>query len=119
VCFPEEWVINVIIPMTNKKLSKKMDLQEYYVFVGCIFFMACHNGFPDRDMWWSTKPIVMFGGAPFRLNAYMSRSRFDQIMHTLRYTDKEATLFFLDCFHEVRQMIDALNDHYSKGYTPL
>jgi hypothetical protein len=28
-------------------------------------------------------------------------------------------LFFLDCFHEVRQMIDALNDHYSKGYTPL
>ena len=67
----------------------------------------------------SPSSCLVFGGAPFRLNAYMSRSRFDQIMHTLRYTDKEATLFFLDCFHEVRQMIDALNDHYSKGYTPL
>jgi len=40
-------------------------------------------------------------------------------MHTLRYTDKEAPLFFLDCFHKVRQMIDAFNDHYSKGCTPL
>jgi len=34
MCFPEEWVINIIIPMTNKELSKKMDLQEFYVFLG-------------------------------------------------------------------------------------
>jgi hypothetical protein len=27
-------------------------------------------------------------------------------------------LFFLDRFHEVCQMIDAFNDHYSKGYKP-
>ena len=68
--------------------------------------------------WWSTKPIDMFGGALFWLNAYMSRSRFDQIMHPLRYTDKEAPLFFLDRFQKVCQMIDAFNDHYSKGYKP-
>ena len=48
----------------------------------------------------------------------MSRSRFDQILHTLQYTDKEAPLFFLDHFHEVCQIVDAFNDHYSKGYKP-
>ena len=32
MCFPEEWVLNSLIPMTNKELSKKMDLQEFYVF---------------------------------------------------------------------------------------
>ncbi len=95
MCFPEEWVLNSLTPMTNKELSKKMDLQEFY-FLGCIFFMACYDGVPDREMWWSTKSIGMFAGALFQLNAYMTRSRFDQIMHALRYTDKEAPLFFLD-----------------------
>ena len=53
----------------------------------------------------------MFDGAPFRLNAYMSRNRFRKIMHALRYTDKEEPLFFIDRFHDVRQMIDAFNKH--------
>jgi hypothetical protein len=37
-------------------------------------------------------------------------------MVTLQYTDKEVPLLFLDPFHEVRQMIDAFNYHYSNGY---
>mgnify|MGYP007027707777 FL=1 len=65
MCFPEEWLVNVCIPMTNKGLAKKVDLQEFYVFLGCIFFMSCYQGIPDRDLWWSTKPIDMFDGAPF------------------------------------------------------
>jgi hypothetical protein len=117
-CFLEEWVINVLIPMMNKELSKKMNLQDFNVFLGCIFFMACYDGVPNREMWWSTKPIGIFGGAPFQLNAYMSRSRFDQIMHALQYTDTEVSFFFLDRFHKVCQIIDAFNDHYSKGYKP-
>ena len=118
MCFPEEWLVNVCIPMTNKGLAKKVDLQEFYVFLGCIFFMSCYQGIPDREMWWSTKPIDMFDGAPFRLNAYMSRNRFREIMHALRYTDKEEPLFFIDRFHDVRQMIDAFNKHYEREYQP-
>jgi hypothetical protein len=41
MCFPEKWLVNVCIPMTNKELSKKTTLQEFYVFLGCIFYMAC------------------------------------------------------------------------------
>ena len=95
MCFPEEWLVNVCIPMTNKGLAKKVDLQEFYVFLGCIFFMSCYQGIPDREMWWSTKPIDMFDGAPFRLNAYMSQNRFCKIMQAFCYMDKEEPLFSL------------------------
>ena len=98
--------------MTNKGLTKKVDLQEFYVFLGCIFYMLCYQGIPDRELWWSARPIDMFDGAPFRLNAYMSRNRFRKFMQALRYTDKDEPLFFINWFHEVRQMIDFINDHY-------
>ena len=104
--------------MTNKDLSKKTTLQEFYVFLGCIFYMACYQGIPERELWWSTKPINMFDGAPFRLNAFMTYSRFRYILQAIRYTDKAEHLFFLNKFHEVRQMIDAFNDHYATGYKP-
>ncbi len=55
----------------------------------------------------------MFDGAPFRLNEYMSKGRFNDIMAAIRYTNKEARLFFVDRFHEECKMIDAFNDHYS------
>ena len=118
MCFPEEWLVNVCIPMTNKELSKKTTLQEFYVFLGCIFYMACYQGIPEREMWWSKKPIDMFNGAPFRLNSFMSHARFKEILQAIRYTDKEEPLFFLDKFHEVRQMIDAFNNHYAMGHKP-
>jgi hypothetical protein len=116
ICFPEEWLVDVCILMINKGLAKKVDLREFYVFLGCIFYMSCYQGIPDRELWWSSRPIDMFNGAPFRLNAYMSRNRFHEIMQALRYTDKVGPLFFIDRFHEVRQMIDSFNDHYEKRY---
>ncbi len=63
--------------------------------------MSCFQGIEDCDLWWSTKPVDMFDGAPFRLNKYMSKGRFNDIMATIRYTNKEAPLFFIDRFHEV------------------
>jgi hypothetical protein len=76
MCFPEEWLVNVVIPMPNKELSNKISLQEFYVFLGCIFSMACYDGITDQDLWWSSKPVDMFDGAPFHLNAYMTRNQF-------------------------------------------
>ena len=74
LCFPEEFVINVIIPETNKHLvGTVLTLQEFYVWLGCIFYMACFEGIGNCDNWWSLAPIDMFMGAPFCLNAYMSK----------------------------------------------
>ena len=69
MCFPEQFVLDVIIPQTNKNLSTPIDLHdEFYVWLGCIFYMACFQGIGDRDEWWSSSPIDQFKGAPFRLN---------------------------------------------------
>ena len=35
--------------------------------------MACYDGVPERDMWLFIKPIDMFEGETFWLNAYMTR----------------------------------------------
>ena len=59
----------------------------------------------------------MFEGAPFRLSEYMSGRRFQNIGVAIRYTNIESPAF-LDRFHDVRQMIDAFNEHYGMEYVP-
>jgi hypothetical protein len=119
MCFPEKWVVEVLIPATNERLKgHEMDLQEFYVFLGCLFFMASFEGVSDRNLWWSSKPVDMFDGAPFRLNTFMSKKRFLAISSAITYTNKPPPQAFVDRFHEVRQMIDAFNDHYAKEYIP-
>jgi hypothetical protein len=118
MCFPEDYTHDVVIPETNKTLAMKMTLQEFYVWLGYMFFMACYKGVPDRDLWWSTKAIGMFDGAPFRLNAYMSKRHFLEITYAIQYMDKEAPILFVDRFHEVCQMIYEFNKHYEQEYTP-
>ena len=118
MCFPEQFVIEVIIPQTNQNLATPINLQEYYVWLGCIFYMACWQGIGDRDEWWTSDPIDPFKGAPFRLNAYMSRVRFKDITGAIRYTDIADPLLFVDKFHEVCQMIERFNEHYAREYSP-
>ena len=61
--------------------------------------MACFNGIKDRELWWSTKPVDMFSGAPFRFNSIMTYSRFRDNMQAIQYTDKATPLLFNDLFH--------------------
>ncbi len=68
--------------------------------------MVCYNRIQDQEMWWSTKPINMFVGVPFRLNAFMTYTHFRDIMVAIRYIDKDVPLLFTDKFHEVCQMIE-------------
>jgi hypothetical protein len=37
----------------------------------------------------------------FRLNEYMMKVPFREIMELIRYTSKEAPLFFVDRFHKI------------------
>ena len=65
-----------------------LTIHEFFVFIGCIFFMACHPGVADRNQWWLSKDISPSEGAPFRLNLYMSKNSFKEIMGSLHYTSK-------------------------------
>ena len=54
VCFPEKYIAGVLIPETNKGLvARPMDLNEFYIFLGCIFFMSCFIGIDNLEAWWS------------------------------------------------------------------
>jgi hypothetical protein len=48
MCFFEKFAIDVIIPEMNKFLGTPMTLQEFYVWLGCIFYMACFEGVGNR-----------------------------------------------------------------------
>ena len=100
MCFPKKGIVDLVISQTYKTLGKPMDLQEFNVWLGCIFFVPCFLGIEDCDLWWSTKAVEMFEGAPFCLNKYMTKARFHKIMESTRYTSKETPLLFMDHFYE-------------------
>ena len=120
MCFPNDFVREVILPATNVHLFPHLTMQEFYKWLGCYFIMSCFQGIEDRDEWWSPKPVSMFESAPFRLNQYISRKRFTDITCKIRFTNKEQPTVvsngFVDRFHEVREMLDAFNDHYHRNY---
>ena len=118
MCFPEEYIVDVLLPETNKHLKRAMSLREFYVFLGCQFYMACFDGITDRRLWWSSEPVSKFSGAPFRLNEYISGQRFEDIVGALRYTNREAPTDFVDRFHPIRQLSKAWNKHYAEEYLP-
>jgi hypothetical protein len=48
----------------------------------------------------------------------MPKVQFNNIMVAICYTSKEVSLLFVDRFHEVCNMINAHNEHYSSEYKP-
>jgi hypothetical protein len=44
MCFLEEWIVDVLIPMTNKDLVDKLSLQEFYLFLEIIFTWLASMG---------------------------------------------------------------------------
>ncbi len=117
MAFLEKFIIDVVIPLTNKNLEIPLTLQEFYIWLGCQFFMACFEGVANREEWWSAKPICKRSGAPFRLTEYIKKSRFLQITTAITYTDKDPPPF-QDKFYDVRQLLDAFNLHYEQNYIP-
>ena len=118
MCFPDNYIWEVVVPMTNRYIDgPNMTLQDFYVWMGCHFFMEGFEGIEKNKMWWLEKTIDMFEGAPFSLSEYMSGRRFQNIGTSIRYTKIESPAF-LDRFHDVRQMIEYFNDHYEGEYVP-
>jgi hypothetical protein len=118
VTFPEEYIKSVMIPATNAHLpGEKLTLNEFYVWLGCRFFMACFVGEFETRAWWSKKSVSLWEGAPFRLRSFMELERFEAINRELRLTNKD-TPSFEDKFYQVRELQGAFNDHYKEKYSP-
>ncbi len=121
LCFPVNFLKDVVIPEKNANLdstkSQQLTMSEFFVFLGCIFFMACFEGVSDHREWWSSFPIDAFTGAPFCLNEYMPYCHFEDIMQALRFTNHPYPPY-ANQFYDVWQMIDEFNEHYMTNYIP-
>ena len=74
---------DTVIQKTHERLDVPMTTQEYIKWVGCWLYMSCWVGIRNQRDWWSTVAPSRHKGAPFRLNYYMSRNHFEQILSSL------------------------------------
>ena len=52
MAFPEKWVRGVLVSATKEEISgDDIILQEFYVYLGCHFFMECIEGISDWRLW--------------------------------------------------------------------
>ncbi|KAL3782253.1 hypothetical protein ACHAWO_010589 [Cyclotella atomus] len=112
LCFPVEYIQNVVIKNVNKELETPTDIREFLTVLSCIHFMACYEGISNRREWWSLKPISEEDGAPFRLNQWISWTRFNNITSKMTYTDKDPP-DYIDGFHQQSGIEEAYNTHYA------
>ena len=89
LCFPEVYIKATIITMTNIHLKgDQLTLQEFHVWLGCQFYMACFVGEHDtRACCWSVMPVLLWEGAPHCLNVFIEHDGFEDISRALRLTD--------------------------------
>ena len=119
MAFPENFIIDVQIPETNKNLvGEELSLKEFYVWLDVNFFIGFHEGVSDPHKWWSTEPVMDFKGAPYRISKLISGKRFDAINAVMRFTNEDAPAFE-NKFHEVRKMLLLFNLHYDEKYILL
>ena len=71
----------------------------------------------DRQSFWSNKHVNIFEGAPFQLNNFMTRNRFEKILNNIMYTNRAPPAFH-DRFWEIRQMVDKSNVNMDINFSP-
>ena len=74
-------------------------------------------GFFNRRNWWSTAKPKMSGGAPFRLNKYVSRTRFEVILGYICNIYQNDVEFY-DGFFRMCKMEEAWNFKMSEEFNP-
>jgi hypothetical protein len=113
---PKDFIFNVIIHETNKKLVKPMTKGEFSRWLGIILLMSTIKGF-QRHEFWSVNDIDAFSGPPYRFGAWMSRGRFEEIRRSLVLTN-EPVPDYKDLFYPIRQMIKEWNNNMADNFTP-
>ena len=115
--FPRAYLEDVVLGATNSKIEDEIgdiSFGELLRFIGLWFFLATTSGFPRRDFF-SSFPVSVKSGAPYRLNEYMSRKRFETILQALCYTDMDPPSY-LDRFWQVRGIIKSWNANMTKVF---
>ena len=115
--FITDYIKEVILVHINKNINgETVTYGEFLRWLGIWLLIASVVG-PKRDAFFLNKPCDEFSEAPFRVSHYMSRRRFDKILHAIRF-HKTAAPDYRDRFWEVRELIDAWNYNMQKIFQP-
>ena len=113
-------LVDLIVIETSKNMLEKgiasLTYGEFLVYIGLRLFMSTLIGYKTNDFW-SSASITMESGAPFRLNEFMSKKRFDNITQCLTFTNQKRPSY-IDKFWEVRQMISLWNENMAAVFSP-
>ena len=106
----------MIIKETNKYLEEPLTIREFLCWIGIWLFLSTASVFWTQDFWLS-RPINRNEGAPYRINDWMARHRFDKILAALNFTDEEPP-DYRDKFWEIRQLLREWNNHMHETFIP-
>jgi Transposase IS4 len=76
--------------------------------------MATIQG-PTRYEFWKKEPIDPFYGSSIRINEYMSKNCFEDILSSLHFADKEP-MDYIDKLYQIRDLVDAWNDNMHNSW---
>ena len=113
--FPKS-LIQTIIEETNAKLDDPTDMGEFLWWIGIWLLLSSMSGYKRSDFW-SMKHIDLYDGAPYRLNEFITSTRFEAIFSALTLTKRECPPY-KDRFWEVREMIESWNAHMHENFVP-
>ena len=71
----------------------------------------------NRGNWWLTAEPTMSGGAPFRINKYMSSTRFEEIIGYLCYI-LQKDVGYCDGLLHIRKIEEAWNLNMYEEFNP-
>ena len=117
ILFPIDYLKEILMPKTKKLLKHPMALGEFIQWLGFCLYVGCWIGIPNRSNWWSTAEPKMSRGAPFRINKYMSRNRFEEILGFISYTYQKGVEYY-DGFFHMHKMKEAWNLHMAEEFNP-
>ena len=93
ILFPKKWILETVIPSTNNQLGEEpLSYGELLRWIGLWILMSTVDGSDCRGFW-SNKHVNIFEGAPFWLNNFMTRNRFETILNNITYTSHEPLAF--------------------------
>ena len=95
--FSPKELLEIIIDKVNEKIEgEKLSRGEFLQWIGVWILISTVDG-TDRCLFWSTKEVNPFKGAPFHVTSFISCRRFENILINLGYT-KNAPPPFRDHF---------------------
>ncbi len=90
---------------------------EFLCYIGIWILMSTCSGWSQSDFWSTKDYDERTNACPYNLTDKMSKKRFDEITRELRFTNLNPPAY-RDRFWEVRQVIQAWNDHMADIYVP-